>query len=62
MGLLGLFLNKVVYRGRWLLVARPIVHGEPGTATWSAEAKNMTDANRLAEDTLTRLRDGVALT
>lgn len=61
-GLLGLILNKVGYRGRWLVLARPIVRGQPVDAAWSTEAKNMAEANRLAEDVIGRIRAGIALT
>lgn len=62
LGLLGLFLNKVVYRGRWLVLICPIVHGQPTTATRSMEAKNMNAANQLAGEAIERLRQGLPLT
>jgi hypothetical protein len=61
LGLLGLIINKVVYRGRWLVLASPIVRGEPVAATWSIEAKTMAEANRLAEDAIARIRAGTLL-
>ena len=61
LGLLGLFLNKVIHRGRWLVVARLIVHGRPTEATWSAEADTIDEANQLAETAMQRLRAGESL-
>lgn len=61
LGLLGFILNKVVFRGRWLVLVHPIVHGQPAAAAWSTEAKDMAEANELAADVIGKIRVGTGL-
>jgi hypothetical protein len=58
MGLLGLLIHKLVYRGRWTVLVRPLVGNRPSTPSWTEEAKNMRAANAVAEQAMEKIRTG----
>lgn len=58
MGLLGLFINKVIYRGRWIVVVSPLERGKPYGKVWSQEARKMAEANDLATRVMDDIRTG----
>jgi hypothetical protein len=58
LGILGYLTNKLVHRGRWLVLVRPIVAGHPTRPTWTGGATDMEAANALASETIAMLREG----
>jgi hypothetical protein len=46
MGLLGLLNNKIVHRGRWTVLVRPLAGSRPSAPVWSEEAKKHASRER----------------
>ena len=61
LGLLGLLINKLVYRGRWTVVVCPLVGNGPAAPVWQQEARNMRTANEVAEGVMQKVRAGSPL-
>jgi hypothetical protein len=60
LGILGLLINKVVYRGRYVVEVRTIANGSRGPLLWTRETRNLREANALADDVVARLNAGSA--
>ena len=61
MGLLGLLINKLVYRGRWTVLVCPLVGSRPSAPSWSEETKNMRAANAVAQQAMDKIRSGTLI-
>lgn len=60
LSVLGFVLHYVVFRGRWVVRASPIVHGDPVGASWTAETRSLAEANQVADELMRHIREGSA--
>lgn len=58
LGLLGLLSNKIVHRGRWMVLVCPLLGSRPIAPVWSEEAPNMRAANDVAKRAMEAVRGG----
>lgn len=61
-GILGLLINKVFFRGRWVVTVEPV--GLDGTVqhpSWSRSVPSLEEANALVPGLAARLRNGTRL-
>lgn len=62
LGIIGLLVNKLVFRGRWVLIVEPVgLDGDVRPAIWRQTVASLAEANAQVPVLASRMRNGSGL-